>query len=352
VSEGDRGDLYTFDAVEDDEGALRPRAARVRLVEPGPAEAELALELRYALPAGLERGRRRRARRRVACAARLGVRLAAGLDRVDVELAFANRARDHRLRLLARSGLVAGSFEVESAFEVVERPIAPAPDAFGSDRPAERPTGATPQRGFATVSDGRAALTVAGRGCAEVEAVREPDGTTSLATSVLRAVGWLSRDDLAARPGHAGPALATPGAQAQGAARCEISLRLHAAGEAERTAEAHRYSSPPLLFAGGGAAAGPLADGARLLELDDPAVGVSAVEPDAAGGAEIRLVNASAEARRVRLRWNGRAGGLSRVDLRGAPRPGAAVDLAPDGSASLELRPFEIAAFRAGPDRA
>jgi alpha-mannosidase len=319
----------------------------VRLVEAGPAEAELALELRYALPVGLERNRGRRARRRVACAARLALRVAAGLDRVDLELAFENRARDHRLRLLVRSGLRATRFEVESAFEVAERPIAPGRGAFGSGRPAERPTGATPQRAFATVSDGQDALTVAGRGCAEVEAVREPDGTIALATSVLRAVGWLSRDDLAARPGHAGPALATPGAQAQGVQGCELSLRLHAAADPQRTAEAHRYAAPPLLFAGGGDASGPLGDAARLLEVDDPAVVVSALEPRGPG-TEIRILNASAQARRVRLRWNGRAGALSRVDLRGLPRPGAPLELAGDRSASLELRAWEIAALRAG----
>jgi alpha-mannosidase len=345
VSEGDRGDEYTFDAVPGGERVERPRSARVRIAASGPAEATLALDLRYALPAALAKDRARRAPRRVACAARLRATLAAGLDRIDLELAFENRARDHRLRLHVRAPLRATRFEVESAFEVAERPIAPAPDAFGSDRPAERPSGATPQRGFATVGDGRLGLTVASRGSAEVEAVPEVDGTTSLAVTVLRAVGWLSRDDLAARPGHAGPALATPGAQAQGLQRCELSLRLHAAGDPARIAEAQRFVAPPLLFAGGGAA-GALGDGDRLLELDDPEVVVSALEPRADRPPELRLVNLSARARRVRVRWNGRGTGIERVDLRGEPVSGGALAPGPDGRARLDLRPWEITALR------
>jgi alpha-mannosidase len=346
VSEADRGDEYSFDAVPGELAVQRPQAVRVRLAEDGPAQASLELELRYALPAGLDRSRARRVRRRMTCAARLRVGLAADLDRVDVDLEFDNRAHDHRLRLHARAGLRAERFEVESAFEVVERPIAPARDAFGSVAPAERPTGATPQRAFATLADGRNAFTVASRGSAEVEAVAEEDGATSVAVTVLRAVGWLSRADLAARPGHAGPPIETPGAQCPGRHRCALSIRRHADGDPWRIAEAHRYAAPPLLFAGSGPASGqPVAD-ARLFEVDDPELVVSAIEPRPDGPPEIRLLNASAEPRRARVRWNGRGAALGRIDLRGRPLPGAALRIAADGSVLLELRPWEIAALR------
>jgi mannosylglycerate hydrolase len=44
--------------------------------------------------------------------------------------------------------------------------------------------------------------------------------------TLLRCVGWLSRDDLATREGHAGPAVATPGAQCPGVHRFEYALSL------------------------------------------------------------------------------------------------------------------------------
>ena len=81
---------------------------------------------------------------------------------------------------------------------------------------------------WATLDDGDSAMTVANRGLAEVDAVPEADGTTSLAVTLLRAVGWLSRGDLRLRPGDAGPGLATPGAFAQ--APEDHPARLHSRG--------------------------------------------------------------------------------------------------------------------------
>ena len=177
-------------------------------------------------------------------------------------------------------------------------------------------------------------------------AVGEADGTTSLAVTLLRAVGWLSRGDLALRPVHAGPAIATPGAQVPGRHRAELCFRLHAAGEPARALEAQRYASPALLFAGG-SGAGPLGDGARLLEVDDPEVIVSAVEPRREQGAVIRLYNASAEARRIRVRWGGPRGSrLEALDLAGRPDAGVRLAHEADGAARLGLRAWQIVSLR------
>jgi len=53
-------------------------------------------------------------------------------------------------------------------------------------------------------------------GLVEYEVVRQSPGPV-IALTLLRAVGDLSRNDLATRRGHAGPGLATPGAQCLGA---------------------------------------------------------------------------------------------------------------------------------------
>jgi alpha-mannosidase/mannosylglycerate hydrolase len=62
--------------------------------------------------------------------------------------------------------------------------------------------------------------TICARGLHEYEVL--PNG--ALAVTVLRAVGDLSRGDLAARPGHAGWPTATPGAQGVGPFRAEVAL--------------------------------------------------------------------------------------------------------------------------------
>ncbi len=346
VSEGDRGDEYNFDPVPGAATVERPERVRVRLLARSEAEVGLRVEARYRIPAQLTPDRSARSRRRVPLPARLELRLARGLDRVDVALEVDHRARDQRLRLHVRAPFRASHFEVESAFEVASRPIQPPPDAFGSAQPAERPIGATPQRSFASIGAGQRQLTVANRGIPEVEAVREPDGTTSLALTVLRAVGWLSREDLAWRPGHAGPPLETPAAQMPGLQRAELCFRLHARGDSRRVAEAHGFAWPALLFAAAGAGSdAPLADGSRLLEVDAPEIVVSAVEPRAAGPPLVRFYNASPEPRRVRVRWNGPgARALERVDLAG--RPVAETPAFAGTSAEIPLRGWELASIR------
>ena len=343
VSEGDRGDEYSFDPVPGEPPVELPQRVRVGRPRVSESEATLRIDARYRLPAGLRADRDGRSRRQVWLPVRITLRLLAGLDRVDLELELQNSARDQRLRALLRAPFAATGFEVESAFEVAERPIEPAPDAFGSEHPAEYPSGATPQRSFASVraADGRA-FSVANRGCAEVEALPQADGSTAVAVTLLRAVGWLSRGDLRLRPVLAGPPLETPGAQVLGPHRAALSFRLHRVGEASRTCEAHRFATPALLFAGA-EGPGPLAGGDRLLQLDDPWVVVSALEPGEAGRARVRVYNASGEPRRARLGWGPRpAALLVPVDLRGQPDPRVECDPQPDGSLSLGLRPWQI----------
>jgi alpha-mannosidase len=346
VSEGDRGDEYNFDPVPGAARVERPERARVRAEGAGEAEATLVVEGRWRVPAGLEADRARRARRAVALPARLRLRLARGLDRVDLEVALDNTARDHRLRLHVRAPFAARRFEVESAFEVAERPVAPRPEDFGSAHPAEFPIGTVPQRSFASVDDGERALVVASRGLAEVEAVSEADGRTSLALTLLRAVGWLSRDDLRLRPAGAGPSLPTPGAQVPGPHRAELSLRIERARDPGRVAEAHRFAHPPVAFRAGGGGAPRVRDGDCLVRISDPSVVLSAVEPREEG-LLVRGWNASGEPRRVRIDL-GAPGvcALEAVDLAERPDPSCRFEGAGAGGV-LDLRPWQIFGLRA-----
>jgi hypothetical protein len=352
VSEGDRGDEYNFDPVPGEAPICTPTRVRVRALRRSGGEVALRITAAYRVPEALQADRDARSRRSVSLPVRLELRLLAGLDRIDLRLCVTNTSRDHRLRLHCRAPFRAERFEVESAFEVVERPIAPAPDSFGAARPSEFPIGAVPQRAFATLfGPAGLALTVANRGVAEVEALPGGAASSALAITVLRAVGWLSRSDLRLRPGPAGPELATPGAQVPGSHEIELSLRLHAAEDPRRAAEAHAFAFPALAFAAAPAAAGPLGDGARLVEIDDPGVVVSAIEPVPHGGVELRVVNLDPREKRVRVRWNGGGGsGLRVVDLAGraVSTPGFGSDPGDPRAGHLQLGPWQIATLRAG----
>jgi alpha-mannosidase len=341
VSEADRGDTYTFDPVPGSGWVDRPEEVRLTAAPASAAFAGLRIDLRYRVPASLAPDRRARSERQVELPVRITLGLFAGVDRLEIRSEIDNTAHDHRLRLHVRAPFEAERFAVESAFEVAERPIAPAPDSFGGPHPSEFPDGATPQRRFAVLEAGPHACTLANRGSSEVEAVPEA-GATSLAVTLVRAIGWLSRDDLARRPGPAGPPLPTPGAQCQGRHEASLALWLGRREDPERIACALRFADPPLLFAGGSARGG-LRDGARLVEWEDPAVVLCALEPREAGATWLRLLNASDVARSIQVRWNG-AGELSEIDLRGR----VARRSAAGPSIRLELRPWQIASLRAG----
>jgi len=342
VSQGDRGDEYNFDPVQGAAAVERPSRAQVRDVRVAGEEASLTIALGYRLPTSLTPDRSAQSEKHVSLPVSLTVRLAAKLDRVDLEVALDNTARDHRMRLHLRAPFAAEHFEVESAFEVVQRPIAPEPSDFGSQQPAEFPIGACPERTFATISDGTHAFTLANRGTSEVEAVREIDGTTSLAVTLLRAVGWLSQSGLSLRPGPAGPGFATPGAQVLGSHRFEFALFSHSDGDPLRVARAHAFAYPPLAFSGGGGGHKTLVDKARLVEIDDPQVVVSAIEPDA-GGPRVRIYEAGGRARSVTVRWRGSAARtLLPVDLAGRPDTLQCTPMASGVGAVVPLRPWQI----------
>ena len=118
-----------------------------------------------------------------------------------------------------------------------------------------------------------------------------------------------------------------------------------------RAAHAHSFAFAPLAFPAAPSASGRLCDGDRLLEIDEPSVVVSAIEPTADGGAEVRVVNLAPRPCQARVRWNAPgSASVQPIDLTG--RPAADPDLARDASdplaGQLRLRPWQIATLRCG----
>jgi alpha-mannosidase len=199
--------------------------------------------------------------------------VAPGVERVDLRVRLDNTAEDHRLRLLFPTGRPATSFVAASTFDVAER--APgARAAHGWVHPA--PT-TFPHQGWIAANG----LTVAAPGLAEGEVL--PDGT--IAVTLLRATGWLSRMDLATRPQPAGPSIPTPGAQSPGPLEARLSLLPGIAARAARDAELGLRA----VVAG----SEPLCEpGTPLLELDPPQLLLSAFKPAATGdGSVLRVLN-------------------------------------------------------------
>lgn len=208
VDEGDAGDEYNFSPPGSQRRVLSSEGDWD--IESGDDPRILMLRGSLQLPKGLSESRTSRSEETVRCPVNVRVRLAPGSRRVEITTEFYNRARDHRLRVAFPSGF--GDIResiAETAFGTVRRSTVP----MESEGWRETDNVLFAQRRFVCVEgeEGRG-LAILNKGLPEYEAT--PEGEINL--TLLRAVGWLSRDDLATRRGHAGPPLPTPEAQCSG----------------------------------------------------------------------------------------------------------------------------------------
>jgi len=300
VDEGDRGDLYHFDAV----GApIRAGAAAVRVVEAGPLRGRLRIEHALVVPVGLSPDRRARAAETVRLPAVTEVTLQVGAARVELVTTVENVARDHRLRALVRLPLYAERLDAEHGLAVVARPLDPAAHlGHGIERAA--PTGQ--HHGFVDVSDGERGAAIVSPGLLEHEVLRDRDaGATTLALTLLRGVGWLSRGDLSVIDHAVGPMIETPGAEELGTHRVAWALMLHRGTWQEGAihVEARRSAAPPRAVVPSGSH--PIPAGRPLVAVAPAggAVQLAAVYPSetAPGALVVRLVHLGAAPVEVRL---------------------------------------------------
>ncbi|MDD2521583.1 MAG: glycoside hydrolase family 38 C-terminal domain-containing protein [Anaerolineaceae bacterium] len=210
VDRGDRGDEYNYTPPEND-SFYTPKIVSVETTKNSLSEMML-LRMNLEIPIGLSNRRDQRSNDFVTCALDVALSLTRGLPQVNVQVVFDNNALDHRLEVRFPSGLVVDTARFDGHFQIVERPI-DLPEADSTWRELPRPE--VPQRAFTDVSIESHGLTIANRGLPEVAVLRDEQGKAEIALTLLRCVGWLSRDDLWNRQGQAGPPLPTMGAQEQ-----------------------------------------------------------------------------------------------------------------------------------------
>jgi len=165
------------------------------------------------LPVAATGDRQTREAARVACPVEVRVELRSGSPLVRVETRFDNRVRDHRLRTRFPTGIASDAVWSDDHFLVIRRPLCP---TSGSSW-VQPPPGTFPQQEYSLVQDATGGLAVFNRGLPEVEGTTGANGEVELALTLLRSVGWLSRDDFESRRrSNAGPTLHTPAAQCAG----------------------------------------------------------------------------------------------------------------------------------------
>ena len=245
ISEGDRGDEYTYSYAGPTIGSEGVSGRRSTSAAGDRATATVDLVLR--LPVRLREDRLARSPELVDCAVRMQISLDAGERRVDVTLEIDNRASDHRLRVLCETGTRALTHQCGAAFAFLERS-----NRFEvRGRWIEPPTSEACVHDFVAVKGATRGLAVGVEGLREYSVLH--DGGT-IAITLLRAVGFLSRGDLPERKGHAGPELATPSAQCLGSRTYRYAvLPLDEHTDVTRAARSvHEWLSPPLVVSGDG----------------------------------------------------------------------------------------------------
>lgn len=228
-SEADRGDEYSFCPVEGDNPVSSLGGeATVALVESGPWQATLEVSLQMQVPARLTEDRTRRTGETVTLPIRTRISLNNRSPRVEIRTELENTARDHRLRALFATGIHTDVVDAQGQFQVMRRAVElPAEErARVPEFDEEQEVSYHPQRAFAGVSADGIGFALLNRGLPEYEAEPSDDGVI-LGVTLLRCVGWLSRDDLSTRYKHAGPALETPEAQCLGRHTFEYAIFPH-----------------------------------------------------------------------------------------------------------------------------
>lgn len=343
VSEGDRGDEYNAEILPD--AVIEPAAVEVLATEHGPGHARLTYATVLDVPAGLARSRKRRAvRRRAAVVAVTEVTLRAGLDRVDFRVVVGNGAKDHRLRALFPLPFRAECAITENTFHVSERALEPPP---WNGESAERPPTTFPQKTFAALeADGRG-LAVFNRGLPEGEVVRDVQGRQAYALTLLRCVGWLSRDDLAVRRGGAGPKIATPDAQMPGTHEFAYALTCYSGSwrDARVQPMAQAFAHPPLAFATNGHGGEPALERVLARFRDAATVPSGMLRSEADGAPLVRVYSAAQRTGVHRIEVPTGSRGASRTDLQEATVEALEHD---GGGWGMALRPWEIGTVRFG----
>ncbi len=214
---GDRGDTYTYSQVPRSLGRGVLRKSRVALR--GPLRGAIDSEWRVA----------RRGAPRDAVTLTVRAALDAGASFVRLSVAGDNSARDHRLRIVLRTGLRPRHVLADAAFAFIERKPLRIPR---DDARMETVPGTDPLHRFVTLFNRGRGCTVVSDGLAEYEVLR--DG--SVAITLVRAVAELSRGDLPERPGHAGWPEPAPGAQCPGPFGAELAIFWHGGDSTETRA--------------------------------------------------------------------------------------------------------------------
>ncbi|HUU77739.1 MAG TPA: glycoside hydrolase family 38 C-terminal domain-containing protein [candidate division Zixibacteria bacterium] len=220
---GDRGDEYTFSRL----GPVKRKISQIKrkITTKGSFVCEITQTFLFETFKELNEKRDKRIGK-VKIPIKSKFRFYRDIPRIDIETTLTNKAKDHRLRICFNLPYSSNYTLTSTHFGFTKRQAQP--DNFIDF--IEQPSGIQAQKRFIRVENetNTEAFTLFNKGLPEVELT---EGNI-LALTLLRCTGFLSRSDFPERPLHAGPFLASPGAQEMNQNyNFKYSFSIHSKGE-------------------------------------------------------------------------------------------------------------------------
>jgi mannosylglycerate hydrolase len=342
VDGGDRGDTYNYSPPPGERLVHEARITSMRQSH-GPAWGSIEIELVLRVPCQLAPDRQSRSEELVDLPILTRATLCEGIPRLDFHTGIINQAMDHRLRVHFPLPFVPGSARYDGHFEIVERSVELPPF---DETWVEQPRPEMPQRVFTAVSGSGLQLLLANRGLPEVQVIQEQTGG-DIALTLLRCVGWLSRDDFPERAGPAGPALPTPGAQLTGQHSFDYSVMLSKPEDLQAYQQAYAFDTG-LRAMQTGLHPGSLLPQDTFLEVGPKSFTISAIKmADDGSGWLVRGYNISTETIQAYIKPGLKFSRAWRVNL--AEGGGDPLEQEQDGRVHIPVRACEIVTIKFTP---
>ncbi|MFW9907666.1 MAG: alpha-mannosidase [Candidatus Thorarchaeota archaeon] len=217
----DSGDSYDYCPIANGTTVFENIEVEIEEGYTGPLVGSLLISGTIELPIGLNSNSIERTDEKVDCEFVTEITLTRGSPTVQVLTVFNNLAEDHRLRVLLPVGTETTECSADSTFDVLDRPNRPKQETDWAQPLA--PT--YPMRSFMSLGGNGRGLSVTTKGLLEFEILKPEGGTIAL--TLVRSVGWLSKMGFATRRGNAGPIVETPDAQCQGINTVEFAITPH-----------------------------------------------------------------------------------------------------------------------------
>ena len=304
----DAGDTYNYAKPATDMVSTASLTGRPHVRQSG-----LINTMRYQLaleqPAGLDESFTRPLTKRVTTTINVTVTLTADARQATIRAVIDQKGRDQRLVTVFPTSRLLESTVSDSAFDLVERQ-AGRQELLMAEKGKEVPVVVDPSLSFIHAADQVAGLVITHRGLHEYQTKTEQK-QSSVHLTLIRSIGFLSRDDIPSRGGGAGPSMPTPAAQCLRQMVVDYGVGITSdVIESHRIAE--RFRHPPCLVSGDTESPCP-----SLIALDDEAISLTSLRHRGADIIEVRLYNPTKETRSCRLSSDLDILSVAETDMRG-----------------------------------